>query len=344
MKINDIAKLANVSNSAVSIALNGGKGISDQTRRKILDIVREHGYVPRTKVKKKPAPKTRADMQQSIYLLACSNSAVITQEFDSAPFFAEVIYTLEEKVSAMGYTLVFSKVPVSLLSGELSDNVGIKNAAGILLIGTNLSREEMRYIDALNHNIVVLDNSDRHLNLDFVVMSNFHGAYSAISYLNGLGHKTIGYVQSNDRIRNFELRRDGFEEAVRDLGLSAPERFRFGLTPLIDAAKSEFGTLLDRDDLPTAFFCENDYLAIGVMKALQENGVRVPDDVSVIGFDDIGLSTVVSPELTTVHVEKDALAAIAMDKIKARIENGATYTSTTIVDTKLAVRESCKEQ
>lgn len=342
MKIDDIARLANVSNSAVSIALNGGKGVSDQTRKKILDLVKEHGYVPRTKLKKKLAPQVHDEVKHSIYLLACSNSSVITQEFDSAPFFAELIYALEERVSAMGYSLVFSKVQASLLSGELKDNAGLKGAAGILLIGTNLSAEEMRYIDALNHHIVILDNSDRFLPLDFVVMNNFHGAHSAVLYLGQLGHRTIGYVQSNDRVRNFQLRRDGFERAIKDLGLSAPERFRFGLTPLIASAKSEFAKKLSKDDLPTAFFCENDYLAIGVMKALQANGIRVPEDVSIIGFDNISLSTVVSPELTTVHVEKEALAAIAMDKIKARIENGAVYTSTTIVDTKLVVRGSCR--
>lgn len=342
MKIDDIARLANVSNSAVSIALNGGKGISDQTRKKILDLVKEHGYVPRTKLKKKLDSQVQDKVKHSIYLLACSNSTVIPQEFESAPFFAELIYALEERVSAMGYSLIFSKVEASLLSGELKDNASLKGAAGILLIGTNLSAEEMRYIDTLNHNIVILDNSDRYLPLDFVVMNNFHGAHSAVLYLGQLGHTEIGYVQANDRVRNFLQRRDGFEQAIQDLGLSAPRRFRFELTPIIASAKSEFSRKFNPDDLPTAFFCENDYLAIGVMKALQESGIRVPDDVSVIGFDNISLSTVVSPELTTVHVEKNALAAIAMDKIKARTENGAVYTSTTIVDTKLVVRGSCR--
>lgn len=345
MKLDDIAKIANVSKSAVSLALSGKPGISSETRDKILKIVKETGYIPRSMVK---AEQVYGSTKKILRFLVFSDTRFIGLQYHKQPFFMELIHYIEEQCKRMGYSLMFSTVDISQFDKDIAKLNDEAEHSGIILLGTNLDKKQMEEIAKSNPNLVVLDTYVHELNVDFVVMNNIMGAYQASTYLVEQGHKHIGYVQSEYRMHNFESRKRGFEKAKEEYGFVSTEKDVFIMSPTVLSSQESFqkeiqNKIAQKETLPTALFCENDYLAISVIKSLHEIGLHVPNDISVIGFDNIKESVVISPELTTVHVDKETLAAKAVEQLIRLIEEKDRMGIKTVVDTKIIERKSVKK-
>ena len=340
MKIDDIAKLANVSKSAVSLALNGKNGVSQKTREKVLRIAQEHGYIPR------PIIKADQFVQLNTKLLrfvAVTNAGIVTEQYESLPFFTDLIHNLDRQIGTSGYSLMVSSISIENFQDEITRLEQEQRSAGILLLGTNLTPEQINLVASVQPNIVVLDTCFETLDVSFVVMNNVYGAYQAGQFLMELGHQEIGYVGSNTRMYNFDMRRKGFLQALSENGLMIAETNYFSVSPTVISSQDVFKEKIKNrlNQLPSALFCEADYMAISVIKSLTELGVRVPDDVSVIGFDNIFESQVITPELTTIHVKKDRIALLAVEKLIKQIENNDTDKIKLFVDTELIERKSC---
>lgn len=341
MNIEEIAKLAGVSKSAVSIALNGKPGIGADTRERILAIVQEQGYVPRSRKNgsKQLTPK-------SITFLAIANSGIVLEQYYQQPFFRELIHYIEERSRSNGYSLVFSSIDISSFEQDIRTLAAEHRGDGVILLGTNLERNQIAEIAShLAAPLVVLDTCDETLPVHFVQINNRMGAYQAGAHLCGLGHRNIGYLASNIRIRNFEDRRRGFQAAIREHGLEIAADQVFSVAPTIlssqEGLKRQLNEFLAAGHaMPTAFFCECDYIAISAIKTLVELGYRVPEDVSVVGFDNISEAMIVSPELTTVHVEKERMAQWAVDLLVQSFEGEPAVKSKILVDTRFVARSS----
>jgi len=341
MKIDDIAKLANVSKSAVSLALNGKNGVSQETRDKILKIAKEHGYIARPIIKAEHFQKIDSKF---LRFVACTNDRIVTEQYESLPFFTELIGDINKQMATLGYSLVVSSISSSNLEEELLQLENNQKSAGILLLGTNLNPQQIKLIANIQSNLVVLDTCFETLDINFVVMNNLYGAYQAGEYLVNLGHKQIGYVASKTRIYNFDMRKKGFLQALSEHQLCIEEENFFSISPTIISAQEDFKqTITNRTQpLPTAVFCEADYMAISVIKSLTELGIKVPEDVSVIGFDNIFESQVITPELTTIHVKKDRLATLAVKQLIDDINQEKIDKIKLFVDTEIIIRNSCK--
>jgi LacI family transcriptional regulator len=340
MKIEDIARLANVSKSAVSLAINGKPGISEDTRNKILKIAKEHGYIPRTN-KLQSLPSTTVN--HTLRFVACTNSGIVHEQFNQLPFFMELIHYLEKHTRTNGYSLLYSTVPINELESGLAQLESDHETDGIILLGTNLPEDLIRLISAKQQKLVVIDTCYETLNANFILMNNFMGAYQAARHLIELGHKRIGYVQSTSRIYNFNERQRGFLRALEEAYLTLRDEDIFTAAPTDITVQEEFiNAVRQRSDLPTALFCECDYIAISVIKSLHELGIRVPDDISIIGFDNIQESMVIMPELTTVHVEKERIAEVAVKTLIGIIENNDPISMKTLIDTRIISRNSCR--
>ncbi len=335
----DIAKVAGVSKSAVSLALSGKPGISSKTRDKILRIVKETGYIPRSMVKADQVFR----VTNSLRFLVVIDSTFMSEHYHKQPFFMELIHYIEEQCRLIGYSLLFSTIDINELARDIRLLQDETDNSGIILLGTNLTKLQIEEIMNVQRNLVVLDNYVDELNVDFVVMNNKMGVYQASSYLVDQGHRHIGYVQSAFRIHNFESRKQGFYQAQKDLGFQSEDNDLFTLAEQGEFQKQMQERVNNNIALPTALFCENDYVAISVIKALTEVGIRVPDDISVVGFDNISESVIVTPELTTIHVEKEMMAIQAVGQVIRIINNQDSIRLKTIVDTKLTVRKSCKK-
>ncbi|WP_424768181.1 LacI family DNA-binding transcriptional regulator [Paenibacillus sp. sgz302251] len=333
MKMDDIAKIAGVSKAAVSLAISGKPGIGPETRERILQIVKEHDYRPKIK------SAVRERQTGSVTFLVITNSGIVLEQYYSQPFFRELIHFIEERCRTNGYSLIFTSVDMSSFEEGIRAIAEEKRSDGIILLGTNLDKKILGLIsERLNSPLVVLDTCFETLPIPCIQINNAMGAYQAGSHLCSLGHSQIGYIASDIRIRNFDDRRSGFMQALQENGRDLSPDNVFSVAPTIlssqDALKKQLSAYLETGrQLPTAFFCECDYIAISAIKSLTELGYRVPEDVSVVGFDNISEALIVSPELTTVHVEKERMAQLAVDTIIQFIESESPVSSKIMVDT-----------
>ncbi|WP_339157425.1 LacI family DNA-binding transcriptional regulator [Paenibacillus sp. FSL W8-0186] len=340
MRMEDIAKIAGVSKAAVSFALSGKQGISAETRERILQIAKEHGYSPKSK---SAAPEQAL---KTLLFLAFANSGIVLEQYYQQPFFRELIQYIEERCRSYGYSLMFSSVEPEHYVEEIKTIVEEKRSDGVILLGTNLSQAQIAAIaNELTAPLVVLDTCYETLPVHFIEINNVMGAYQAGAHLAGLGHRNIGYIASNVRIHNFEDRKRGFLAALRDHQLEVAGDGFFAVAPTIlssqDELKSQLSAYLaSGKPMPTALFCECDYIAISAIKTLGELNYRIPEDVSVVGFDNISEARIVSPELSTVHVEKERMAQLAVDLMIQSIESPQPVKTKVKVDTQFIPRGS----
>ncbi|MFE7083182.1 LacI family DNA-binding transcriptional regulator [Priestia megaterium] len=337
LKIKDIAKLANVSIASVSLALNNKPGISYETREKILRIAQQEGYLSKPSI---PAEN------KVVRFVACTSPGIVIEQYETLPFFTELIKYIGEYLSLKGYSLMISTINSENLDNEINQFTEDNGCHGILLLGTDLTKKQITFIAEHQPNVVVLDTCFETLNVDFVNMNSTLGAYQAGRHFIELGHQRIGYVQSNFRIRNFDLRKEGFLMALKENNLNILEKDYFSVLPTTLSSQEQFkqDILKRHDDLPTALFCESDYIAISLVKSLTELGIKVPEDISVIGFDDIPECKVIHPELTTIHVQKRKMASLAVDRIIELMENTQNEKIKYVIDTELISRNSCMKK
>ena len=337
MNIKEIAEKANVSKSAVSIALNNKSGISDATREKILAIVKETGYRHRSMV---DIEKVFGE-KKILRLLAC-NKADIYLQYATSSFFTDLIHCIEKHAKEFGYALVFSTIDIEVLEEEIIELEKRHPSDGIILLATNLNNEEIDLVSKVQKNILVLDNFMEFYDRNVVVMDNIMGAFEAVSYLVGIGHRKIGYVRSSVRLANFDQRKEGFDKALKHFDINAFD-YDFTVNFYKENAKEQLEAQINENEgnLPTALFCECDYIAIDLIKALKQTGYKIPEDISVIGFDNVTESSVVSPELTTVNVFKDKMAELAVKNLLKAINDGNHVKTKSVVNTELIIRNSC---
>jgi len=340
LKMEDIAKLAGVSKAAVSLALNGKQGISVETREKIIQIAEKNGYTHKSR------SSSDDPSIKSLTFLAIANSGIVLEQYYQQPFFRELIHHIEERCRFYGYSLMFTSVSPDQFAEQLKLISEEKRSDGVILLGTNLGREQISDIArAITMPLVVLDNCFETLPVHFVSINNVLGAYQAGIHICDSGHSSIGYLASNVRIKNFDDRRIGFESALRERGLDPGDMCVFSVAPTILSSQENLSRqltdyLADKKPMPTAFFCECDYIAISAVRTLQELGLRVPEDISVVGFDDISEARIVTPELTTVQVAKERMAHLAVDLVIQSATSGETAASKVMIDTTLVQRKS----
>jgi DNA-binding LacI/PurR family transcriptional regulator len=342
VKIEDISKSLGVSKATVSLAINNRPGISQDTREKVMAFVRESGYISRPMIDS----EQKNIYNHTIRFMVCSNPEEDYYESNlSTSFFEKLIQGMEKKCVRHHYALIFSTSSPNNFKNMIEEIAHRQDSAGLVLLATNLKRSEVSFAIKKIPALVVVNNIFEYLHANFVVMNNKMGGYDACSYLIKLGHKNIGYVRSKTRITNFDQRKEGFMRAIQENNLEIPLDHFYTVRNDIKLSQKDFSEVLQKriKPLPTALFCENDYMAIGVMKALMEHGIRVPEDISIIGFDNVSESIVIHPELTTIHVQKTKMGELAIQALLDLVNSKhspLTYTKT-IIDTYVVERKSC---
>jgi len=179
------------------------------------------------------------------------------------------------------------------------------------------------------------------MDFDTVSIDNTDSTFIATRYLIGKGHIRIGYLKSKVAIQNFRFREYGFHRAVRSCGLDLDPDFILELDPSMEGARKDLSDILATGKLlPTAFVADNDNIALGACKALQDAGYRIPEDVSVIGFDDMPFCEIASPPLTTVRVFKQEMGAAAVRRLVDRLTGERKICSKTQICTEFIERDS----
>ncbi|THF79852.1 LacI family DNA-binding transcriptional regulator [Cohnella fermenti] len=347
MKMEDIARLAGVSKSAVSLAFSGKPGIGDETRERILSIAAQAGYKPRTRAQAQDsvAEAVAERAATTLLFLVIANSGIVTSHYDRQPFFRELIHFLEQGSRSGGFSLLISSIDMERFEDNLRTIAEAHAERPVILLGTNLDRRTLSRIAERLPRLTVLDTCFETLPIPFVHTNNVLGGYQAGTWLRRSGHTSIGYVASNVRIPNFDARRRGLDEAMREGGITIASGHEFSVDPMVPAVQESFRArieelLAEGTPLPSALFCESDFIAICAMKTLATLGIRVPEQVSVIGFDDIAEAVIVSPELTTVRVDKEKLVRAAIRLATSMNDSPPGTGFKVAIDTALVERRS----
>lgn len=304
MTLKDIAKLAGVSQASVSLVRKGRQGVSDQVRERIQDLLRENGfsYIEYNKETGLPMTDGRgsAPPTRCIRLLTYKKHAMLVDGNDG--FVTSIIDALDHEARLQGYQMLVSVLGQGNYASVIQSAISMPTD-GVLVIATEMTQEELTIFNDINIPLVILDSDFICSPYSCVTMNNRELAFAAVQHLLSLGHTSIGYLHSSVSTGNFRGRAQGYGEALSTIGRAYDERLVYSLRPTLNAAYLDMlAQLRGGRELPSAFFADNDILAIGAMKALTEAGYRIPHDISVIGVDNIPFGAVSNPPLTTMGI------------------------------------------
>lgn len=299
MTIRELAKLAGVSPATVSIVLNGRKGVGQETRDRILAIAQEHSYeLPH----KGEAPKR-------VIFVKHRKHGMLVEE--NQGFISAIMDEVESQCAELGHSLSIVQSYDNL--EEVLKNIDYAAYCGVIVLATEIDPSAFHQLDLIPIPYVVVDNSMRNFPCSSVGISNSENVRFAMEHCAGLGHYDIAHFRSSIPICNFVERNEAFRRSARELGIRFDKKNEFYLEPTLMGAYEDMKKYLKANmKLPRCAFADNDTIAIGAMKALKECGYWVPDDISVIGFDDITFAAIHTPALTTVRVEKKKLGKLAV--------------------------------
>ena len=325
------AKLG-LSESAISLALNDKPGVSRETRRRVIEAAKAYGY----DFSKKASAAT--GRKGTICFAIYKKSGAVVSD---TPFFS----TLTDGIS-MGCRRQHYDCVVRYLyeDDDIADQVytlGASQFSGIILLATEIDEGTLKGFNRLSIPMVVLDAYYEKLDFNFILINNVQGAYMATEHLIKKRRTQPGYLRSDYWISNFEQRADGFYKAIRAAGMSTAKSQVLRLTPSQEGAYADMKRLLNAGERPVdCYFADNDLIAIGAILALKEAGYRVPEDVAVVGFDDMPACEYMDPQLTTIMVPKLFMGETAAMRVIQLIEGANTQPLKIEVSTKLVRRRS----
>jgi LacI family transcriptional regulator len=305
--IADVAKRAGVAPSTVSRVLNDSGYVSKETRQRVLVVVEELNYVPNIH-----AERLRTGTSKTIAFIATD----LTN-----PFWAEVAKGVEDTVWQHGYDLILHNTAGDP-ERELASIRGFRrrHVDGAIFPWLRNGWAELKSLDEEGIYIVVLGRAPEEYGFDTFTIDNIKGGYLATEHLLQLGHKCIAFI-SADFTRERER---GYRMAMEQYGVTPDETlvFREYAAPEFQRGESVVQRLLDQSELPTAIFAYNDVTAIGAWMELERQGLRVPDDISLIGFDDIPMASLIRSGLTTIALPHYEYGRTAAEFLLNRIAEG----------------------
>lgn len=332
--IKDIAKLANVSTTAVSMALNDQPGVSSKTREKILAIAKKLDYQPNFIAK--------SLISRHTYTIGLILNSI------TDPFFPELAKGVEEEANRRGYNLLLCNTNRDLKAEKHAiDMLRSKGVDGILLATVMkddphiapLLRERFPFVLVNRFSMdPALENQ-----VDYVVLDNHRGGYTGMQHLYRLGHDRIAIIAGAADTSTAVLRTNGALQALSDCGLEQDPALIVEGGYQRQKAYQAAQKLMAIKRPPTAYFAQDDYMAIGVRQALLEQGLRIPEDVAVMGFDDTDVASIAGVDLTTISQEKYEMGAlgarILIDKVEKSGPRGMV--NQVILEARLVIRKSC---
>ncbi|KJV35368.1 LacI family transcriptional regulator [Luteibacter yeojuensis] len=293
--VKEIAAIAKVSVATVSRALQRPEIVSPETRERIQEVVKRFGYTPNAMARNLRTARTR---------LIVALLPDITN-----PFFSEVIRGIEQVAYENGYSVLLGETQSNLVREQAyADMVAARQADGIITMFHRVPAIPMGgRLPLVNACEYVKDSG-----ISSVYVDNVAAAATAIDYLVGLGHRDIAFLAGPSSSPICEDREAGYHLALKRAGIPLDAALTVVGDFSIEAGERAVESLLAQGKSFSALFCSSDEMAMGAMRALTSRGLRIPDDVSVIGFDDIRFSRYTSPPLTTMAQPKNALGREAM--------------------------------
>ncbi|NMN00330.1 LacI family transcriptional regulator [Bifidobacterium sp. DSM 109958] len=323
LRVTDIARLAGTSQSTVSKVINGRADVAEDTRRRVQAVLDEVGF------------------RKKLVTTKVSNRIeFVTRVFDangSFPLLQGLLHWARQESLDVGITELGRE---GEYAADAITHVIDGNPYGVVMQLSSASEKDRGALRSRGIPVVVIDPVNGNPSGDLTVsIDNWTGGLLAARHLTGLGHTRIGIIAGPESALSSTARIAGFEQGLREAGVTMPDELRrsgdFDATEGYRTANE----LLTLNDPPTAMFALNDLMAVGVYKAAAEHGLRIPDDLSVVGFDDIFPAAYLGPGLTTVNQSFDDMARKAIDMI-VRTRRGTLTDTSVVLPVRLTVRQS----
>ena len=328
--IKTISELTGFSQATVSNVLNNKKNVKRTTAEQILKAAREIGYLEANRI-------------DNVRVVMYKKSGIVLTE---TPLINDLLEGVEAEAQKNG----LSTIVCSLKEGESDfknklDEILSSRNSGIILLATEMDYEDVKPFEVLKDRLVVVDACFREGLFDYILMDNFNAFYNAASYVIEKGHRSIQMIDSTIEIRNFASRRCGFACCLAEHGLEVTAKSFIKLHPTMAGAYRDMQKYLaDKPKIPSAFCAVNDIIAVGAMKALQEAGYRIPEDISVIGFDNMPYGEVASPGLTTVNILKREMGELAVQRLLEKLNTNEQVPLLIHLLTTIVERQSVAEK
>jgi LacI family transcriptional regulator len=331
----DVARLAGVSRATVSYVINdlpgGSVRISEETRQRVLDAVNQLGYQPNA-------------LARSLATRRTHTLALIVQDI-SNPFFSGIARGVEGVARAEGYSVLLCSTeedPAHEL--EVLQVLDEKRVDGVISCSSRLPESELRqalvkHPAAVLVNRLLSDQEDAAV-INSVVIDEEAGGQMATQHLISRGHRVIGFLSGPPLSFGAQGRSRGYSKALAANGIPARQDIVFACQPTVECGQEATRTLLTDHPEITALFCYNDLVAVGAFQACVQLGRRIPDDLAVVGYDDIRLAALVTPPLTTCRVRREQFGQLAIRLLLDRINNPAEDCQQMVVQPELVIRAS----
>lgn len=327
----ELAQKLGLSAAAVSMALNNKPGVSESTRDRVLKTAKECGYDFG-----KQRIREDAEKGSIAFLMYRRHGAVVGDTL----FFSSLTEGIANSCRAAGYRMNIQYLHEANLRNDLRSLLST-DTKGAILLGTEMRAEDFGPFAAFPLPLVVLDSYFEGIPRDCVLINNVQGAFLATNYMITKRKKQPGYLRSSYSIGNFDERADGFYKAIRRNGMSTSASPVHWLAPSVEGAYADMKVLIAHgEQLAPCYFADNDLIAAGAMRAFKEAGYRIPEDIGIVGFDNTAACELLEPPLTTVHVPKQAMAQMAVDRLVAIMEKKPSANIKIEIETTLVKRRS----
>jgi DNA-binding LacI/PurR family transcriptional regulator len=324
--IKDIARLANVSHSTVSRALRQSPLVNTETAEKIQRIATQSGYSP------------SAIARSLVNCRTNTIGVVVTNIAD--PFAAEVVSGIEEEANAHGYSVFLANSNANpQREVKVVQSFEERRVDGIVVMASRVGALYADMLSQIQIPIVLLNNQHPSEFGHSVRIANIDASRQAVRHLVQLGHERIGYIGDRSGHVSDSERFSGYRAALDEADIEFQPDLVVHGDGKPEGGLAAMERLLELSQPPTAVFCYNDMTAIGALKAIHAGGLRVPDDISIVGFDDLSLSEYTEPPLTTVHQPKHEMGRLAM-QVLLELLTGADPEQNIRVPGELILRQS----
>lgn len=306
--IKDVAKLAGVSTTTVSHVINKTRFVAEDTTKAVWEAINQLHYSPSA-----VARSLKVNTTKSIGMI------ITTSE---APYFAEIVQAVEEYCYNLGYSLFLCNTqnnPEKIQNHF--DMLTKKRVDGILVMCSEYPEKSLALFNTTNVPMVVMDWGFNENKSDRIIDHSLEGGYIATQHLIDNGHKDIAIITGYLYKTTAKARYDGFVKAMNEAGLPIRPEWVYENDFQPEGGYECMNYILRQEKLPTAVVCGCDVMALGAISAITERGLRVPQDISVIGYDNIHSSRFFAPPLTTIHQSKIRIGEMALDLLFERIRH-----------------------
>ncbi len=332
--IKDVARLAQVSVSTVSLVINEKTSVSEKTKTKIQIAIKELNYYPR-RIARGLASHTTGNIG---FILTDDHFSLVE------PFYTKIFLGTEFEARKHNYYILLTTVPTKFDQKKSIPRFLLEKNVDAVIMAGRVPERLIEIIIEMELPVILVDYYNRRFKTAAVLIDNIEGAYQAVNHLIHSKHKKIGFIGGDLKHPSIADRYDGYKKALMDNNISLNKNFvvTHELNTSIPTGYNAMHEILKKGDWPTAIFAANDAMAIGCMKRLKEEKIRIPEQVAIIGFDDIDADIQIEPHLSSIRVKKEEMGAIAAKQVVTMIKNKKHISEKILAPTDLIVRASTK--